>query len=122
MSLPVRLSELVALVLGDLSVGAPATPAVSCSPLDEGWVEVLLTDEDGMGVGFGVDPALPEAEILRALADRIPDAYVELYATGLPLVPGTQRPARADIVDGVAVWTDPAGEGWSCPVGRYGTA
>ncbi|MFF7053168.1 hypothetical protein ACFY94_32925 [Streptomyces griseorubiginosus] len=122
MSLPVQLSELVALVLGDLSVGAPATPAVSCSPLAEGQVEVLLTDEDGMGVGFGVDPALPEAEILRDLADRVPDAYVELYATGLPLVPGTERPARADVVDGVAVWTDPAGGGWSCPVGRYATA
>ena len=118
---PVRLSELVALVLADLSAGAPATPAVSCSPLDEGWVEVLLTDEDGMGVGFGVNPALPEAELLRALADRIPDAYVELYAIGLPVVPGTERPARADVVDGVALWTDPAGGGWSCPVGRYGT-
>ncbi|MEU5040144.1 hypothetical protein [Streptomyces griseorubiginosus] len=119
---PVRLSELVALVLGDLSVGAPETPAVSCSPLEEGQVEVLLTDEGGMGVGFGVDPTLPEAELLRDLADRIPDAYVELYATGLPLVPGTERPARADVVDGVAVWTDPADGGWSCPVGRYGTA
>ncbi|CAM5429435.1 hypothetical protein [Streptomyces griseorubiginosus] len=117
-----QLSELVALVLGDLSVGAPAIPAVSFSPLDEGLVEVLLTDEDGMGVGFGVDPALPEAEILHALADRIPDAYVELYRTGLPLVPSTERPARADVVDGVAVWTDPAGGGWSCPVGGHRTA
>ncbi|MEU0947714.1 hypothetical protein ABZ379_34190 [Streptomyces canus] len=115
-----ELSELVTLVLADLSAGASATPKVSYTPLDEGRVEVLLQDDDGMGVGFGVDPARSEAEVLCTLADRIPDAYVELYAVGLPVVPGTPRPARADVVDGTAVWTDPAGGPWSCPVGRYG--
>ncbi|WP_249126209.1 hypothetical protein [Streptomyces sp. A2-16] len=117
---PVNLSALVALVLADLSAGTSARPTVSYSPLDEGMVEVLLTDDDGMGVGFGVQPDRSEADVLCALADRIPDAFVELYAVGLPLVPGTRRPARADVVDGVALWTDPAGGPWSCPVGRYG--
>lgn len=114
-----QLSELVALVLADLAAGAPATPAVSYSALDEGWVEVLLRDEDGMGMGFGVDPSRPRSEILYALADRIPDAYVDLYAVGLPVVPGTERPARAALLDGSAYWTDPAGGPWSCPVGQY---
>ncbi|WP_329235188.1 hypothetical protein [Streptomyces canus] len=115
------LRELVALILADLSAGTSEVPTVSYLPLDEGQVEVLLQD-DGMGVGFGVDPARSEADVLCALADRIPDAYVELYAVGLPIVPGTRRPARADVVNGIAVWTDPAGGPWSCPVGRYGDA
>ncbi|WP_328749467.1 hypothetical protein OHT57_28950 [Streptomyces sp. NBC_00285] len=48
----------------------------------------------------------------------MPHADVDLYAVGLPLVPGTQRPARAALVDGIAVWQDPAGGPWTCPVGR----
>lgn len=115
-----ELSELVALVLADLSAGTSAAPEVSYAPLDGGQVEVLLRDDAGMGVGFGIDPARSEAEVLCALADRIPDAYVELYAVGLPVVPGTPRPARAAVVDGTALWTDPSGGPWSCPVGRYG--
>jgi hypothetical protein len=85
-------------------------------------VEVVLQDSDGMGVGFGVDPARSGADVLCAFADRIPDACVELYAVGLPVMPGTRRPARAEVADGVAVWTDPAGVPWSGPVGRYGEA
>ncbi|WP_326667058.1 hypothetical protein [Streptomyces canus] len=95
------LRELVALILADLSAGTSEVPTVSYLPLDEGQVEVLLQDEDGVGVGFGVDPARSEADVLCALADRIPDAYVELYAVGLPIVPGDRvldGPGRRAVV------------------------
>ncbi|GHB80600.1 hypothetical protein GCM10010331_80090 [Streptomyces xanthochromogenes] len=73
-----------------------------------------------MSIGFLVNSAQTKQEILYALADKIPDAFVELFATGLPLVPGTQRPAVPKIVDEVAVWVDPSGTtGWSRPVGEY---
>lgn len=50
-----------------------------------------------MTVGFSVDPSASEAEVLYEVAYRIPTAYVELYAVGLPLVPGTERPAAPKI-------------------------
>ncbi|WP_406125742.1 hypothetical protein OIE52_24660 [Streptomyces canus] len=39
----------------------------------------------------------PSELVALVLADRIPDAGVELYAVGLPVVPGTRRPARASV-------------------------
>ncbi|MFI9649156.1 hypothetical protein ACIHAA_22995 [Streptomyces sp. NPDC052040] len=117
-----NLKELAERVLRDLSVGTEATPTIGFSePDSEGYVEILLQDESGMGVGFTVNPSAPEAEVLYEMAYRIPDAYVEMYAVGLPVVPGTQRPAVPSIVADMVIWVDPSRRGaWSCPVGEYG--
>jgi hypothetical protein len=133
-----RLRELAALVLRDLDVSRAAegggdggtgagrtTPVLSFSELPgDGLVEVMLSDADGMGCGFGVDPRWPDERVLYEMADRMPDAYVELFRVGVPVVPGTRRPAvpRAggEAGSGGVVWADPLGAtGWSCPVGRY---
>ncbi|MBY8869097.1 MULTISPECIES: hypothetical protein [Streptomyces] len=119
-----NLKELSERVFRDLSVGISAVPSITFSAADrEGYVEILLQDESGMGVGFLVDPSASEAEVLYEMAYRIPDAYVEFYAVGLPVVPGTERPATPEIVSSTVVWKDPAEKGtWSCPVGQYGRA
>lgn len=73
-----------------------------------------------MTVGFGVDPLAPEVEILYEMAYRIPTIYVEFYSVGLPVVPGTERPAEPKIIDGAVFWEDPSEQGtWSCLVGEY---
>ncbi|MFJ4813525.1 hypothetical protein [Streptomyces longwoodensis] len=116
-----NLEELVGRVVRDLSVGTRSKPAVIYSSPDaERCVEISLRDESGMTVGFRVDPSAPEAEVLYEMAYRIPTAYVELYAIGLPLVPGTERPAAPRIKEESVVWEDPnESESWSCSVGEY---
>ncbi|MFQ6146113.1 hypothetical protein [Streptomyces sp. SID10815] len=116
-----NLKELSERVFRDLSVGVDAAPSVTFSPPNrEGYVEVLLQDESGMGAGFIVNPSASEAEVLFEMAYRIPDAYVEFYVVGLPVVPGTERPAAPKIVSNTVVWEDPDENGtWSCPVGQY---
>ncbi|MFI1164814.1 hypothetical protein ACH4UM_14635 [Streptomyces sp. NPDC020801] len=116
-----NLKELSGRVLRDLSVGIEETPTITFSAPDgEGYVEILLQDESGMGVGFIVNPSAPEAEILFEMAYRIPDVYVELYAVGLPVVPGTERPATPKILADEVAWEDPSENGtWSCVVGQY---
>ncbi|MGX1541330.1 hypothetical protein [Streptomyces adustus] len=116
------LKDLVELVVRDLSAAVESRPSITCSgPDGQGYVEILVEDESGMGVGFAVDPAASRAEILHEMAYRIPDAYVELYAVGLPVVPGTERPATPRMVADTVVWEDPDERGtWSCPVGEYG--
>ncbi|MFD7236094.1 hypothetical protein ACFWAT_12400 [Streptomyces syringium] len=117
-----RLEELANLVLRDLSRDEAArSPTVSYLPADyEGYVEILIADGSGMTCGFTVNASASDHDLLYALADRIPDAYVELYAVGLPAVPGTHRPAVPAITNDVVVWTDPNNDdGWSCPVGEY---
>ncbi|MFE4252901.1 hypothetical protein ACFRU3_26000 [Streptomyces sp. NPDC056910] len=117
-----QVKELTQIVLRDLQVGLPASdPVVTYKPSDtENHVEVLVQDQTGMGVGFQVDASQAKQAILRDLADRIPDAFVELFTVGLPVVPGTQRPAVPEIVSGVTVWVDPGGtSNWSCAVGEY---
>ncbi|MFD3560850.1 hypothetical protein ACFWVU_14390 [Streptomyces sp. NPDC058686] len=117
-----QVKELTQIVLRDLKVGLPAgDPVVTYKPSDtENHIEVLIQDQTGMGVGFHVDVSQTKQEILRDLADKFPDAFVELFAVGLPVVPGTQRPAVPEIVSGVAAWVDPGGtSNWSCAVGEY---
>jgi hypothetical protein len=81
---------------------------------------VWIGDEDGMTCGLEVDITRGSGELLERLADRMSEFYVDLYRVGLPLVPGTQRPARASLRGGIAVWEDPADAGsWYCPVGQY---
>ncbi|MFJ8199848.1 hypothetical protein [Streptomyces sp. NPDC096152] len=115
------LKELSGRVLRDLSMGMKETPAITFSAPDgEGYVEVLLQEKSGMGVGFTVNPSAPEVEILFEMAYRIPDAYVEMYAVGLPVVPGTERPATPKILADAVVWEDPNANGtWSCVIGQY---
>ncbi|MFG2949467.1 hypothetical protein [Streptomyces adustus] len=119
-----NLMDLVELVVRDLSVETDSRPSVTYSgPDGQGCVEILVEDASGMGVGFTVDPAASRAEILYEMAYRIPDAYVELYAVGLPVVPGTERPATPRMLADTVVWEDPGDRGtWSCPVGEYGQA
>ncbi|MEU5666421.1 hypothetical protein [Streptomyces longwoodensis] len=116
-----NLEELVGRVVRDLSLGTRSKPGVIYSSPDaEGYVEISLRDDSGMTVGFRVDPSAPEAEVLYEMAYRIPTAYVEFYAIGLPLVPGTERPAAPRIKEESVVWEDPNESGsWSCPVGEY---
>ncbi|MEU6479232.1 hypothetical protein ABZ858_20550 [Streptomyces sp. NPDC047017] len=116
-----NLRELCERVLRDLSVGVNAVPSVTFSAAEsDGYTEIFLQDETGMGVGFLVDASAPEAEILYEMAYRIPDAYVDFHAIGLPVVPGTGRPAVPRVVADTVVWEDPNESGsWSCPVGRY---
>ncbi|MEV4869784.1 hypothetical protein [Streptomyces syringium] len=117
-----RLDELAKLVLRDLSGDEVVDgPTVSYLPGEcEGYVEVLIADSAGMACGFTVNTAEGDRGVLYALADKISDAFVELYSVGLPVVPGTHRPAVPAITDDVVVWKDPNnGDGWSCPVGEY---
>ncbi|MFE2581602.1 hypothetical protein [Streptomyces sp. NPDC059378] len=116
-----NLRDLVELVVRDLSVAIESRPSITYSgPDGQGHVEILVEDGSGMGVGFTVDPTASRADILYEMAYRIPDAYVELYAVGLPLVPGTERPATPRVVADTAVWEDPGERAaWSCPVGDY---
>ncbi|MFI5819302.1 hypothetical protein ACIA8I_09185 [Streptomyces rishiriensis] len=116
------LKELVERVVRDLSMGTEEKPTITYShPNSEGYVEILLRDESGMTVGFGVDPLESEVEILYEMAYRIPTVYVELYSVGLPLVPGTERPAAPRIKEESVLWVDPSESGtWSCLVGEYG--
>ncbi|MER5603303.1 hypothetical protein [Streptomyces sp. NPDC002265] len=116
-----NLRDLVELVVRDLSVAIESRPSVTYSgPDGQGYVEILVEDGSGMGVGFTVDPTASRADILYEMACRIPDAYVELYAVGLPVVPGTVRPAVPRVVADTVVWVDPGERAaWSCPVGEY---
>ncbi|MFF0040666.1 hypothetical protein ACFYRG_31325 [Streptomyces mirabilis] len=116
-----NLKELAGRVVRDLSVSVEAAPSITFSDPDkEGYVKILIQDHSGMFVGFTVDPSASEAEILYEMAYRISDAYVELYAVGLPVVPGTERPANPKIVAHEVFWEDPNESGtWSCPVGSY---
>ncbi|ARH91911.1 hypothetical protein STRMOE7_18150 [Streptomyces sp. MOE7] len=117
-----RLSMLVAQVLHDLDPGGKKYgPTVSYLPGDtESHLDLLIEDDTGMGCGFSLDTSWSDQEVLYELADRLPTAFVELYAVGLPLVPGTQRPATPEIIGNSVVWKDPAGSvGWTCPVGQY---
>lgn len=91
------------------------------NPNEEGFAKIFLRDDSGMTVCFSVDPLAPEVEILYEMAFRIPTAYVEFYSVGLPVVPGTERPAEPIIIHDSVVWEDPSGQGsWSCTVGKYG--
>ncbi|MFD7879776.1 hypothetical protein ACFV5G_37810 [Streptomyces sp. NPDC059766] len=119
-----NLRDLVELVVRDLSVAIEPRPSVTYSgPDGQGYVKILVEDGSGMGVGFTVDPTASRADILYEMAYRIPDAYVELYAVGLPVVPGTERPATPRVVADAVVWVDPSERtAWSCPVGEYGQA
>ncbi|MFE7468640.1 hypothetical protein ACFU6R_31660 [Streptomyces sp. NPDC057499] len=116
-----ELERLIELVLRDLYLDGAEIPYVtltedSGSP---GYTDVLVEDSSGMGCGFRVDTSASEQNILCSLADRIPDAYVELFAVGLPVVPGSSRPARPKILNGMAVWVDPSHpNSWTCPVGE----
>ena len=117
-----KLEELVGRVVRDLSMGTEGKPTITYSnPNSEGYVEIFLRDESGMTVGFGVDPLESETEILYEMAYRIPTIYVELYSVGLPVVPGTERPAVPIIKEESVLWEDPSESGtWSCLVGEYG--
>lgn len=116
-----NLKELAGRVVRDLSVAIEVKPSITYSgPNEQGYVKILLQDESGMGVGFTVDPLVSEVEILYEMAYRIPDAYVELYAVGLPVVPGTERPATPRMVADTVIWEDSSEFGtWSCLVGEY---
>ncbi|MFT9474381.1 hypothetical protein [Streptomyces sp. 11-1-2] len=117
-----RIEGLAQKVLHDLhwaSVTEEPTTTYT-QPSAEGYVEVLVSDSSGMGVGFSVDANGTDANILYQLADRIPDAYVELYSVGLPPVPGSHRPARPRLTQNEVVWEDPDESGtWQCRVGAY---
>ncbi|WP_164492742.1 hypothetical protein [Streptomyces lydicus] len=116
------MSTLVAQVLHDLDPdGKKYGSTVSYLPGDiESHLDLLVEDDTGMGCGFSVDASRSDQEVLYELADRLPTAFVELYAVGLPLVPGTQRPATPEIIGNAVVWKDPTGGvSWTCPVGQY---
>ncbi|MFC4032116.1 hypothetical protein ACFO3J_11535 [Streptomyces polygonati] len=118
-----RLRETAELVMHDLQGDAVTThPTLDFSGPDaSGLVIVLLTESSGAARGFGVQVSGTSQEVLYTMADRIPEVYVDLYAVGLPLVPGTQRPAVPRVAGEQVVWLDPKGESaWSCPIGRYG--
>ncbi|MFE1172147.1 hypothetical protein [Streptomyces sp. NPDC058773] len=118
----IQLSMLVAQVLHDLDPGGKKYgPTVSYLPGDtESHLDVVIENDSGMKCGFSVDTSWSDQEVLYELADRLPTAFVELYAVGLPLVPGTQRPAAPGIVGNAVVWKDPNGiASWTCPVGQY---
>ncbi|MDN3059171.1 hypothetical protein PH213_32505 [Streptomyces sp. SRF1] len=117
-----RIEGLAQKVLHDLHwAGVTEEPTTTYTqPSAEGYVDVLVSDSSGMGVGFSVDVNGTDASILYQLADRIPDAYVELYSVGLPSVPGSHRPARPRLTQNEVVWEDPAEAGtWQCRVGTY---
>jgi hypothetical protein len=117
-----RLREMAELVIRDLQgAGVTMRPALAFSgPDPSNMVDVILTDSSGMSCGFGVQVDGEDKDVLYAMADRIPDAYVDLYAVGLPVVPGTQRPAVPKVVGNLVLWVDPKNVGgWSCPVGEY---
>ncbi|MFJ9536563.1 hypothetical protein ACIRPX_04815 [Streptomyces sp. NPDC101225] len=116
-----NLEELAEKVVRDLSAGFDKKPVITfLNSNNEGFAEILLRDDSGMTVGFTVDPLAPEVEILYEMAYRIPTAYVEFYSLGLPVVPGTERPASPRIIHDSVVWEDPSEQGtWSCPVGEY---
>ncbi|MGA6158713.1 hypothetical protein ACPEIC_35795 [Stenotrophomonas sp. NPDC087984] len=89
-------------------------------PVGDKFARLLVSDGSGMGVGFSVDANGTDASILYQLADRIPDAYVELYSVGLPPVPGSHRPARPRLTQNEVLWEDPDESGtWQCRVGAY---
>lgn len=119
-----RLRDMAELVLRDLTDRSGRQPILTVSgPGADGTALVSLADGTGMVCGFGVDPAASDVRILHTMAYRIPDAYVELFSVGLPLVPGTQRPAVPKITADGVLWVDPSGTStWSCPVGRYAQA
>ncbi|MEV6944022.1 hypothetical protein AB0N07_18865 [Streptomyces sp. NPDC051172] len=116
-----NLEELAERVVRDLSAGFDKKPFITyVNPNEEGFAKIFLRDDSGMTVGFGVNPLAPEVEILYEMAYRIPTAYVEFYSVGLPVVPGTERPAEPAIIDDSVAWEDPSQQGtWSCPVGEY---
>lgn len=117
-----RVQRLTEIVLADLRVQRPElNPCVTYTPSDfiPGAVDILLSDEGGFGCGFLINPENSDQEITLELAYRIPTAYVELFQVGIPIVPGSQRPAVAVIEGDVVMWRDPKRpSNWSCPVGR----
>ncbi|MGW1894202.1 hypothetical protein ACWCP6_28755 [Streptomyces sp. NPDC002004] len=114
------LEELAERVIRDLSIGITVKPLITFINSEEGdFVDILVRDEAGIGIGFRVDSSEAEERILYEMAYRIPDAYVELYAVGLPVVPGTERPAVPRIAANTVLWEDPGASGWSCQVGEY---
>ncbi|MFI0721925.1 hypothetical protein [Streptomyces sp. NPDC021224] len=117
-----RVRKAAELVISDLRNAAPHPVLTLSGPNSSGSVDVILTDSSGMSCGFAVSGTATDQEILYAVANRIPDGYVDLYSVGLPLVPGTQRPAVPRFVRGQVLWVDPKNEStWSSPVGSYGT-
>ncbi|MEV6902306.1 hypothetical protein [Amycolatopsis sp. NPDC051372] len=80
-------------------------------------VVVTASAPDGSSFGFGI-PDGPAASRLAAAADRLQDFVVEHLRAGLPLVPGTARPAHARLHDGEALWAD-VRTPWSCLIGSY---
>lgn len=117
-----RVQQLAETVLHDLRAQRPdLEPRVTCTPAEDppGSGAVLVVDASGTGCGFSVDGSEGEDEVISALADGIPTAFVELFQVGLPVVPGTQRPAKPVTVDGIVSWQGPKGlSNWSCPVGE----
>ncbi|EFL27536.1 hypothetical protein SSOG_07250 [Streptomyces himastatinicus ATCC 53653] len=98
----------------------PTTTYSESSREGEGYVDVLVSDSSGMGLGFAVDVRGTDASILYQLADRIPEAYVQLCSVGLPVVPGSHRPARPRLTHNEVIWEDPHESGtWQCRVGAY---
>lgn len=117
-----RVEGLAQKVLHDLHwAGVAEEPTTTYTESSaEGYVDILVSDSSGMGVGFSVDGNGTDANILFQLADRIPDAYVELCSVGLPLVPGSHRPARPRLTQDEVIWEDPDESGtWQCRVGAY---
>jgi hypothetical protein len=89
----------------------------SVSIVDVAGFRILVTAADGTAFGFGARRGDPESTVCD-IADRLQDFLVDDLRTGLPLVPGTARPATATLVGGKAMWTDTK-TGWQCRIGDY---
>ncbi|MDT8913607.1 hypothetical protein [Amycolatopsis sp. PS_44_ISF1] len=86
--------------------------------VDKTALRVFLTAPDGQVFGYDVAYVGDAEHALSEVAGGLQDFIVDGRQVGLPTVPGTERPAQASVVDGVASWYDAATE-WKCQIGSY---
>ncbi|GLU47850.1 hypothetical protein [Nocardiopsis ansamitocini] len=78
---------------------------------------VVVGFPDGSAVGVELTEAMTEAEAVVTLADQLQDTVMEhTHGAPVPPCPGHGHPAVAAVVDGVASWTCPDGDGAHRPI------
>jgi hypothetical protein len=97
---------------------APEPTSESASAPDDAatgsGVDVWLGLREEWWVGVRLDASLSEADAVALLADQMQDEVPEnTHGTPVPPCPGSGHghPLTADVVDGVACWVCPRGDG-----------
>ncbi|MFI6518017.1 hypothetical protein ACIBF1_20845 [Spirillospora sp. NPDC050679] len=91
------------LVMAQLNPGRPYALSLKPDGIYPGH-QVRL-DLAGSGSGTVFDGSEPPEQVLARLADQLQEHVMETtHGRPIPVCPGHQHPAVADVVDGTAVW------------------